>query len=236
MKQRFLKFVAILAAILCSAVLFRGTVRADDANASPGRVAARIERSPVDLAIGPDDSWAVTVNQTSNSVSLVSLTDGRVLDEQPVGRWPVAIGQSPGEALGELGQTTRGSRLVVSCRDSGELVVLEVEQGRLNLLDRIHVGFHPHGVALDRTGRTAFVALTALGQVVVVDIESGEVTDRIDVGRWPRYLALSPDGTRLAVGVSGDLGVSMIDVAQRKLAWTEAGGIERGAPGIFTER
>jgi DNA-binding beta-propeller fold protein YncE len=221
MTKCFRKSAAILAAILCAAVLFRGAVRADDANARPDRVAANIDRSPVDLAIGPADSWAVTVNQTSNSVSLVSLTDGRVLDEQPVGHWPVAIGQSPGEGLGELGQTPRGSRLVVSCRDSGELVVLEVEQGRLNLLDRIHVGFHPHGVALDATGRTAYVALAAAGQVAVVDLESSAVTARIDVGRWARYLALSPDGTRLAVGVSGDLGVSLVDVRNRKLLRTE---------------
>ena len=45
--------------------------------------------------------------------------------------------------------------------------------------------------------------------------------ERIDVGRWPRYLALSPDGTRLAVGVNGDGGVAVVDTAARKLLYLE---------------
>jgi cytochrome c peroxidase len=47
------------------------------------------------------------------------------------------------------------------------------------------------------------------------------VLDRVAVGRWPHYLALSPDGTRLAVGVSGDGGVSVVDTAARKLLHQE---------------
>ncbi|MCL4204082.1 MAG: beta-propeller fold lactonase family protein [Pirellulaceae bacterium] len=179
------------------------------------------DRSPVDLAIGPDGSWAVTVNQTSNSVSLVGLNAGRVLDEQPVGRWPVAIGWAAVDVASASEQAPRDPRFVVSCRDSGELVVLEVARGRLNLLGRIHVGQHPHGVTLDSAGRTAYVALAAAAQVAVVDLQSRTVTAHVDVGRWPRYLALSPDGARLAVGVSGDLGVSLVDVRQRKLVRTE---------------
>src|SRR5204863_2961617 len=38
-----------------------------------------------------------------------------------------------------------------------------------------------------------------------------------EVGRWPRYLALSPDGKRLGVGTSGDGGVSVVDTASRKM-------------------
>ena len=34
--------------------------------------------------------------------------------------------------------------------------------------------------------------------------------ERITVGRWPRYLALSPDGKRLAVGCNGDGGVAVV--------------------------
>jgi DNA-binding beta-propeller fold protein YncE len=197
--------------LCCTALACCGDAHCGDPRGTSSPDSTDLDRSPVDLVVGPGDLWVVSVNQSSDTVSLVSLPDGRVLDEQKVGGWPVAIARSED-----------GSRVVVSSRDAGELAVFELERERLRPSGRIRVGFHPHGVALDRTGRTAFVALTALGQVVVVDIESGEVTDRIDVGRWPRYLALSPDGTRLAVGVSGDLGVSMIDVAQRKLAWTEA--------------
>jgi DNA-binding beta-propeller fold protein YncE len=209
--SQYLRCIVVVQLVLVGADLACcGAANCGDSHATSATIAADLNRSPVDLVVGPGDFWAVSVNRSSDSVSLISLSEGRVLDEQKVGGWPVAIARSED-----------GSRVIVSSRDTGELALFEIEQERLRPSGRIHVGFHPHGVALDRTGRTAFVALTALGQIAVVDIESGEVTDRIDVGRWPRYLTLSPDETRLAVGVSGDLGVSMIDVAQRKLAWTE---------------
>ncbi len=44
---------------------------------------------------------------------------------------------------------------------------------------------------------------------------------RIAVGRWPRYLALSPDGSRLAVGVSGDRGVAVVDTQTREQRYVE---------------
>ena len=47
------------------------------------------------------------------------------------------------------------------------------------------------------------------------------VTDRIAVGRWPRHLALSPDGSRLAVGTSGDRGVTVVDTKERKELYRE---------------
>jgi cytochrome c peroxidase len=65
------------------------------------------------------------------------------------------------------------------------------------------------------------VALEAAAAVAVVDLQSKVVVDRIDVGRWPRYLALSPDGTRLAVGTSGDQSVSVVDTQSRTMLFQE---------------
>src|SRR5438034_1312345 len=57
--------------------------------------AAEPDRSPVDLVLGPKDAWLATVNQTSDSVSLVRTSDGRVLDEVSVGHHPVGITLAP---------------------------------------------------------------------------------------------------------------------------------------------
>lgn len=57
--------------------------------------------------------------------------------------------------------------------------------------------------------------------MVVIDLQNRSVIDRIEVGRWPRYLAVSPDGLRLAVGTSGDRGVSVVDTDKRKLLYIE---------------
>lgn len=67
----------------------------------------------------------------------------------------------------------------------------------------------------------AYVALAATAQVAVVDPQQQKVVARVDVGRWPRYLAVSPDGSRLAVGVSGERGVAVVDTNQQKLLYTE---------------
>lgn len=47
------------------------------------------------------------------------------------------------------------------------------------------------------------------------------VIRRIGVGHWPRTLALSPDGARLAVGTSGDLGVAVADAHSGEHLWDE---------------
>ncbi len=44
------------------------------------------------------------------------------------------------------------------------------------------------------------MAVGASNEVVRVDLDKREVTGRLAVGREPRGLALSPDGSRLLVG------------------------------------
>src|SRR5262249_24076192 len=93
----------------------------------------------------------------------------------------------------------------------------------------VRLGFEPHGVAVSPDGTLAYVSLTTAHQIAVVDIAKLEVLDRIAVGRWPRYLALSPDGKRLAVGANGDGGVSVVDTGLRKALYLERfGGINFG--------
>lgn len=171
-----------------------------------GAIAAEVDRSPVDLALTADSSWLVTVNQTANSASLVRTSDGRVLDEVPVGKHPAAIVALPS-----------GKQVLVSGSYSNELSLLEVADERLRTAATIRVPGEPHGLAVTPDGKTAFVALTAVDQVAVINLVEKKETARIDVGRWPRYLAISPDGKRLAVGTSGDRGISLVDVEAKKL-------------------
>ena len=85
----------ITLAVLCVAV-------ASSASAEDNKLSA-VDRSPVDLVVADDGSWLATANQSSDSVSLVRVSDGRVLDEVKVGRRPESI-------------ALRGeSQLLVSC-------------------------------------------------------------------------------------------------------------------------
>ena len=76
------------------------------------------DRSPVDLVLGPGEAWLATVNQTSDTVSLVRVSDGSVLDEVTVGHHPIGIALLPD-----------GKTLLVSGHYSGDVAVLEVAGG-----------------------------------------------------------------------------------------------------------
>src|SRR6185503_10738685 len=48
------------------------------------------DRSPVDLALSPDERWLWTVNQTANSVSLVEIASEKTVAEIACGQRPSA--------------------------------------------------------------------------------------------------------------------------------------------------
>ncbi|MEX2174516.1 MAG: cytochrome c peroxidase [Pirellulaceae bacterium] len=173
-------------------------------------VAAEPDRSPVDLVLGPEGAWLATVNQTADTVSLVRTSDGKVLDEEPVGKHPIGIALAPD-----------GKTLLVSNHHSGEITWLEAMGDQLNPCGTIQVGFQPHDIAISPDQRTAYIACTASAEVAAVDLVTRQVTGRIAVGRWPRHLALSPDGSRLAVGTSGDRGLTVVDTKAQKALYQE---------------
>src|SRR3954454_18758395 len=112
---------AVMAAIICwSAAVLSG-------------IAAEPHRSPVDLVLGPSDAWLATVNQTSDTVSLVRVSDGRVLDEATVGHHPAGIALAPD-----------AKSLLVSGHYAGDVTVLEVSGEKLIKRGTIAVGYQPH--------------------------------------------------------------------------------------------
>jgi len=189
---------------------------------------ANVDRSPVDLVLTPDEAWLMTANQSSGSVSLVRMRDGAVVSELPCGRRPSAIALSPD-----------GRRVLVSATYSGKLAMFALESGRLQPAGSIDLGFEPRGIAVSPDGLLAYVALTAANEVAMVELDALRVVARIAVGRWPRYLALSPDGKRLAVGCSGDGGISVVDTQAReklydsRFAGLNVGHVQVSADGAY---
>ena len=181
--------------------------------------ANEIDRSPIDLVLGPKDAWLVTANQTSDSLSLVDIEQGRVLSEVSCGDRPAGLALSPD-----------GARLVASSSLSGELRIFEVTSGpAIRQSSVIFLGFEPRGVVISPDSRRAYVALHADASIAVVDLDQGAEIQRIRVGRWPRQLALSPDGNRLAVGTSGDQSISVVDTQKGEMLFQEKfGGINVG--------
>ncbi len=129
-----------------------GLVQLPPASASPPQskaAGAEVDRSPVDLLLTPDEQWLLTANQNSNSVSLVRVADGVVVDEIPCGSRPSALALTPD-----------GNRVLVSCTGSGELLVLALQNEKLESVGVLRLDDEPLGVAVTPAGHRAYVALT----------------------------------------------------------------------------
>ncbi len=168
------------------------------------------DRSPVDLVLTPDEKWLLTANQTAGTISLVDVESGKVRAEVRCGDRPSALALAPD-----------GRRVLVTGTFSGDVTLLELNGGKLVHRATIPVGFEPRGVSFAPDSKRAYVALTTAHAVAVLDLEKRAVVQRIEVGHWPRYLALTADGARLAVGCSGDGGVCVVDTAAGTVLYRE---------------
>ncbi|QDT08469.1 cytochrome c peroxidase [Planctomycetes bacterium K23_9] len=176
-------------------------------------------RSPVDLAISPDQEWLVTVNETSDSASLIRVNDGQVVDELSVGSHPADVMFTPD-----------GNKVLITSSWSGELTVAAIKDQKLTAEAVVQIGYQPCGIAITSSGDRAFVGLAAAGQVAEVDLKTASLTRRIAVGHWPRYLTLTPDDQRLAVGLGGEGKIAVLDTESGETLYDEplASGINLG--------
>lgn len=209
MRNPRLGLCALALLLLCVVWLAQPADRAMHLSGAPSEPAAP-DPSPVDVLLTPDESRLLVLNQGTGELALVDVAAGKVLDKVACGVRPSAVALS-----------ADGSLALVAATSSGELTRFDVSASRLKTAGSVKLGFHPRGVAISSAAATAYVSLEAANAVAVVDLKKMECVRQIEVGRWPRYLALSPDGQRLAVGCSGDRGVSVVDTAAGKQLYLE---------------
>lgn len=195
-------WLAVACGVVCAAAGFGSLALAD-------QPAESADRSPVDLVLTEDEQWLVTANQTSGTLSLVAVESGQVVDEAAAGERPAAVALAAAR------------RVLVSNAYSGDLVAFDLSEGRLRRVGGIALGFEPRGIAVAANQGLAYVALSAAAKVAVVDLGSWRVLRQIDVGLLPRQVALSRDGSRLAVGTSGDRSVSVVDTQSAQMVFQQ---------------
>ena len=176
---------------------------------------ATTHRSPIALAVLPAGSRVLTANQTSNSVSLVNLAQGKVIAEIETGEKPAGVAV-----------TSDGKTALVTHWFGYDVAILNIEGDTLSIKGRVHVGPEPRGVVIAPDDTTAYVAIGVSNLVVKLDIPSQATTAQLEVEREPRGLALSPDGKILAVGNARGGTISLVDTsAWRVLASPRVDGV-----------
>jgi YVTN family beta-propeller protein len=98
-----------------------------------------------------------------------------------------------------------------------DVAILEINDDRLRVADRVEVGPEPRGVVISPDGRTAYLALGVTNEIVRLDLESRNLTGRVTVGREPRNLVIDREGSTLIVSNARCKFLSVIDVAAWKV-------------------
>lgn len=153
--------------------------------------ATEIHRSPVAIAISPDQAYCLTANMTAGTVSLVDLKQMTVTDELAVGRAPA-----------DLVWIGNDNACVALQRDDS-IAIIHRDGSKLKLASKLAVGDEPNGLAITPDHRRAFVALGGEDVVAVIDLKPASASpsqldligsERIPVGGIPKTLAVSPNG------------------------------------------
>lgn len=198
-------------------------------------------RSPLALALSPDRTVCLTANQSSGTVSLIDLSEQRVLSELAVGRHPYDV------------VWVSDSVALVSLLHDDAIAVINRDGQAIRRGKTVPVGDEPGGLAVlsGQNQSQIFVALGGEDQVAVLDLaqvvtdrstgsESGKdpVVARIPVGGIPRTLAVSPDGRWLVTCCSVPCETFVHDTSTLKQMSARKifdGGFNPGTPVITSD-
>ena len=122
----------------------------------------------------------------------------------------LAIGDNPGMMVYDPG----GKLAYVAARSSNRVAVVKVGATKLELAQWITTPVEPYGIALSPDTKTVMVTTIADRALVAFDTASGKERWRTALGREPRGLAVSPDGTRALVAYLQTGTVDQIDLLE----------------------
>ncbi|MCW2286630.1 YVTN family beta-propeller protein [Rhodoblastus acidophilus] len=156
------------------------------------------------------DPLAYITAQGADSLSIVDLAQGRVVDTLKIGKKPAGVAVAPG-----------GGRIYATNPEGHSFSVIErAENGAHRVIAEIPAGAGPLGIALDPQGKTVFVADWYADEVHVFDAATLKETGAIKVGQSPAGMASDPEGRFLYVANRESDTVSVVDIFARQTVAT----------------
>ncbi|MEM7203604.1 MAG: Ig-like domain-containing protein [Planctomycetota bacterium] len=139
------------------------------------------------IAIHEQRHRVFCVNADNDTVTSIHKNNYRKLFELPVDDQPRTVAFAPDETAW------------VVCQGDATINVVHLLSAQL--LGRIQLpdASAPYGIAMSPDGRTAYVTLTATGQVAKLNTDTRRWIDTATVGPEPRGIAVSADGQRIFV-------------------------------------
>jgi len=153
------------------------------------------------LTLTSDEEYLLGANIETNSLDIIAPDSGKLIDSISVGKWPQYILISPD-----------GQKVYVSNWESGDVSIIDLSIRKV--VATIPVGVNPLGMTITPDGQKLYVAVTAQAlehakseselvstwmKVVVIDTITYAIVKEIMPGWAPRYVNISPDGTKVYV-------------------------------------
>jgi YVTN family beta-propeller protein len=187
-------------------------------------------RYPAGLAISPDGRQLYVAENLSDTLAVLDLPSGRVLQRLPTAHYPYDVVVRPDGALfvSAWGASSVGTFRVAqrSAASGGGLLVAN---------GGIEVGRHPSGLLLSPSGKRLFVACASTDSIAVIDTKERRVVKTLHdpppagprEGSTPNSLALSEDGTRLFVAEADSNAIAVFDLSRHTAGSPRARGSDR---------
>ncbi len=174
----------------------------------------------------PGQPALVVVNKDASTVSVIDLTAGTVLATLPTGDGPHEVAASADgrwAVVTDYGRQQAGATLTVV-----DLRALSVARTVTLLPHR-----RPHGAAFLPDNRTVVITSETSGVLLLVDVETGEITAEVPTGQKVSHMvALGPDGRYGYTANIGSGSLSAIDLDGREAARFLPVGIQTEAIGV----
>ncbi len=122
-------------------------------------------------------------------------------------------------ALLAAANVSAASKAYVGNQENGTISIIDTASDTVikTVPEKGKIGEKIQAVVTDPAEKNAFVVDAKGNSLVVVDLNSGEIKQKIAVGASPEGASLSPDGKTVAVCVEDDNAVAFVDVATQKV-------------------
>ncbi len=181
-------------------------------------------RYPGGLALSRDGRQLYVAENLADSLAVIDLSSGRVVQHLATERYPYGVAVSP---AGAVYVSNWGGWHLSTYAPAGD--------GLLRATGRVLVGRHPSALLLNARGNRLFVATATTDRVVAVDLSRRRVVGELldpppsgpGEGSTPNALAMSADGTRLFVAEADANAVAVFDLTPTSSGLANAAGDDR---------
>jgi YVTN family beta-propeller protein len=168
-------------------------------------------RYPAGLAVSRDGRALYVAENLADSLAVVDVSTGTVVQRFPTQRYPYGVVVGPGD---EVYVSAWGGTTVSVFRPEGG-------GGRLVPAGQWQAGRHPSALLLNGDGSRLFVASGSTDRIAVLDTRDGRLVKELSdaapagprEGSTPNALALSANGLRLFVAEADNNAVAVFDLA-----------------------